>query len=155
MSGFFVPAFMNVAQAKVSMSAAQARKNGFLGPKDRIVFNKDYLIGEAKKEVLKMVDDGYAPPKKTKIPVLGREAHGMLWAEMNNMKGGGYITPHMETIAKKAAFCMSGGDVPQGTLVSEEYLMKLEREAFVDLWRTENTQKMAEHMMKTGKPLML
>jgi 3-hydroxyacyl-CoA dehydrogenase len=50
---------------------------------------------------------------------------------------------------------MSGGDVPQGTLVSEEYLMKLEREAFVDLWRTENTQKMAEHMMKTGKPLML
>jgi len=155
MSGYFIPAFMCVAQAKVSMSAAQARKNGFLGPKDRIVFNKDYLIGEAKKEVLKMVEDGYAPPKKTKIPVFGREAHGMLWAEMNNMMSGGYITPHMEMIAKKAAFCMSGGDVPQGTLVSEEYLMKLEREAFVDLWRTENTQKMAEHMMKTGKPLML
>jgi 3-hydroxyacyl-CoA dehydrogenase len=155
MGAFFIPAFMSVAQAKVSMSAAQAVKNGFLGPKDRIVFNKDYLIGEAKKEVLKMVEDGYAPPKKTKIPVFGREAHGMLWAEMNNMRGGGYITPHMETIAKKAAFCMSGGDVPQGTKVSEEYLMKLEREAFVDLWRTENTQKMAEHMMKTGKPLML
>ena len=102
-----------------------------------------------------MVEDGYAPPKKEKIPVFGREAHGMLWAEMKNMMAGGFITPHMETIAKKAAYCMSGGDVVQGTLVSEEYLMKLEREAFVDLWRTENTQKMAEHMMKTGKPLML
>ncbi len=155
LGAFFIPAFMNVAQAKVSMSASQARKNGFLGPQDRIVFNKDLLIGEAKKEVLKMLDDGYAPPRKNKIPVFGREAHGMLWSEMLNMKSGGFITPHMEFIAKKAAYCMSGGDVPQGTLVDEEYLMTLEREAFVDLWKTENTQKMAEHIMNTGKPLML
>jgi 3-hydroxyacyl-CoA dehydrogenase len=155
MGGFFISAFMSVAQAKVSMSAAQARKNGFLGPQDRIVFNKDNLIGEAKKEVLKMLDDGYAPPMKKKIPVFGREAMGMLLAEVNNMNSGGFITPHMEFIAKKAAFCMAGGDLPQGTLVDEEYLMTLEREAFVDLWKTENTQKMAEHIMKTGKPLML
>jgi len=102
-----------------------------------------------------MVEDGYAPPLKTKIPVLGREAIGMIWAEMLNMSGGGYIPPHMEFIAKKICMCMSGGDVPSGTAVSEEHLMKLEREAFVDLWKTENTQKMAEHIMKTGKPLML
>ncbi len=153
--GFFVPAFMNVAQAKVSMSAVQARENGFLGPKDRIVFNKDYIIGEAKKEVLKMLDEGYVAPKKKKIPVMGAEAHGMIWAEMFNMKNGGYITPHMETIAKKIAICMSGGDVKCGTEVDEEYLMTLEREAFVDLWKTENTQKMAEHIMTTGKPLMI
>jgi 3-hydroxyacyl-CoA dehydrogenase len=153
--GFFLPAFMNVAQAKVSNSAASARKNGFLTSSDRIVPNRDNLIGEAKKEVLKMVDDGYVPPLKTKIPVFGREAIGAVWAEMLNMKGGGYITPHMELIAKKIAVCMAGGDVPTGTPVSEEHLMKLERDAFVDLWKTENTQKMAEHIMKTGKPLFL
>ncbi|MDD5476128.1 MAG: enoyl-CoA hydratase/isomerase family protein, partial [Syntrophales bacterium] len=154
-AGFFIQAFMNVAQAKVSSSAADARKNGFLRESDRIVMNRDNLIGEAKKEVLKMVDDGYAPPLKKKIPVFGREAQGMIWAEMNNMKGGGFITPHMELIAKKICYCMSGGDVPTGTLVSEEHLMTLEREAFVELWKTENTQKMAENIMKTGKPLFL
>jgi 3-hydroxyacyl-CoA dehydrogenase len=153
--GFFINAFMSVAQAKVSRSAAEARSNGFLRESDRIVMNRDNLIGEAKKEVLKMVDDGYAPPLKKKIAVFGREAQGMIWAEMNNMKGGGYITPHMEFIAKKICVCMSGGDVPTGTLVSEEHLMTLEREAFVDLWKTENTQKMAEHILTTGKPLML
>ena len=146
---------MCVAQAKVSTSAADARKNGFLRPFDRIVFNKDNLIGEAKKEVLKLSDDGYTPPKKKKITVFGREAHGMIWAEMNNMRQGGYLPAHMELIAKKAAFCMSGGDVPQRTPMDEEYLMALERKAFVDLWKTENTQKMAEHMMTKGKPLFL
>ena len=155
LGGFFIPAFMSVAQAKVSMSAAEARANGFLGPKDRIVFNKDYIIGEAKKEVIKMLDEGYVPPRKKKIPVMGREAIGMIYAEMLNMKSGGYITPHMETIAKKIGFCMAGGLVQGGTLVDEEYLMTLEREAFVDLWKTENTQKMAEHIMNTGKPLMI
>ncbi|MGC9324843.1 MAG: 3-hydroxyacyl-CoA dehydrogenase/enoyl-CoA hydratase family protein [Desulfomonilia bacterium] len=154
-AGFFIQAFMSVAQAKVSRSAAEARKNGFLRDCDRIVMNKDNLIGEAKKEVLKMVDDGYAPPLKKKIPVFGREAIGMIEAEMLNMKGGGYITPHMELIAKKICNCMAGGDVLSGTQVSEEHLMTLEREAFVDLWKTENTQKMAEHIMKTGKPLFL
>jgi len=152
---YILPAFMAVAQAKTSMSAAQARGMGFLRPTDRIVSNKDYLIGEAKKEVLKMVDDGYAPPVKKKYPVMGQAAQGMVWAEMFNMKSGGFIPPHMEFIAKKAIYCMSGGEARQGQLVSEEYLMKLEREAFVELWKTENTQKMANHIMTTGKPLML
>ncbi len=155
LAGLFIQAFMCVAQAKVSASAADARNNGLLKSSDRIVYNKDLLIGEAKKEVLKMVDDGYMPPKQKKVMVFGREAHGMLWAEMLNMKSGGYITPHMEFVAKKAAYCMSGGDVPQGTEVSEDYLMTLEREAFVDLWKTEGTQKMAEHIMTTGKPLFI
>ncbi|NOY69123.1 MAG: enoyl-CoA hydratase/isomerase family protein, partial [Deltaproteobacteria bacterium] len=154
-AGFFIQAFMNVAQAKVSNSAADAMNKGLLKPTDRIVYNRDSQIGEAKKDVLKMVDDGYTPPRKKKYPVFGRDAKGMIYAEMFNMMSGGYMTPHMEFIAKKIAFCMAGGDVPCGTLVSEEYLMKLEREAFVELWKTENTQKMAEHIMKTGKPLFL
>ena len=155
LGAFFLPAFMSVAQAKVSNSAAGARASGFLRPVDRIVMNRDNLIGEAKKEVLKMLDDGYAAPLKTKIPVLGREAAGMVWAEMFNMKVGGYIPPHMETISKRIAICLSGGDVPSGTLVTEEHLQKLEREAFVDLWKDENSQKMAEHILKTGKPLIM
>lgn len=152
---YLIPAFMCVAQAKVSMSAAEARKMGFLRPTDRIVFNKDNLIGEAKKECLKMLDDGYTPPAKKKYPVMGQEAQGMIWAELNNMKHGGYIPKHMEFIAKKIAYCMTGGEARQGQLVSEDYLCTLEREAFVDLWKTEETQKMAEHILNTGKPLMI
>ncbi len=153
--GFFIQCFMQVAQAKTTMSASEARARGFLGAQDRIVMNRDNLIGEAKKEVLRMVEDGYAPPMKKKIAVFGREASGMIYAEMLNMKSGGYITPHMELIAKKICHCMSGGDVPSGTLVTEEYLQSLEREAFVELWKTENTQKMAESIMTTGKPMFL
>ena len=152
---YLIPAFMLVAQAQVSTSAAEARNNGFLRPADRIIFNKDYLIGEAKKEVLKMLDDGYTPPAKKKYPAMGQEAQGMIWAEMLNLTTGGFLTKHMETIAKKAAYCITGGEARQGQLVSEDYLCKLEREAFVDLWKTEETRKMAEHMMKTGKPLMI
>jgi 3-hydroxyacyl-CoA dehydrogenase len=152
---YLMPAFMLVAQAKYTMSAKEAKKLGFLRPTDRIVMNKDSLIGEAKKEVLKMVDDGYTPPVKKKIPVMGQEAQGMVWAEMNNMSSGGFIPNHMQAIAKKIIYCMSGGEARQGQLVSEDYLCKLEREAFVELWRTEETQKMAEHIMKTGRPLLI
>lgn len=152
---FFVPTLLTIAQAKVSKSATGARNNGFLGPKDRIVFNKDYLIGEAKKEVLKMVDDGYVAPQQTKIPVMGREAQAMIDAEMFNMASGGFIPPHMEMIAKKIAYVISGGEAKQGLLVSEQYMLDLEREAFVELWKTENTQKMAAHIFTTGKPLLM
>ena len=155
LGGLFIPAFQNVAMAKVSMSAHEARINGFLGPKDRIVFNKDYLIGEAKKEVLRMVEDGYVAPVKTKLPVLGEEAVGMVHAELLNMKSGGFITPHMEFIAKKIAYVLSGGEAKSFMEVSEDYMLQLEREAFVELWKTENSQKMAEHILKTGKPLMI
>ena len=75
---FFLPVFMAIAMAKVSTSAADAKANGFLGPRDRIVFNRDYLIGEAKKDVLKMVDEGYVPPPKRKIKVLGQAGAGQI-----------------------------------------------------------------------------
>jgi 3-hydroxyacyl-CoA dehydrogenase len=152
---FFIPAFLSVAQAKVSMSAAEAKAMGFLKPTDKIIFNKDALIGEAKKEVLRMSQDGYRPPIKRKIPVIGQEGQGMIWAEMLNMKHGGYLPAQMEFIAKKACYCMSGGEARCGQLVSEEYLQKLELDTFIELWQTENTQKMAEHILTTGKPLMI
>ncbi len=150
---FFVPAFMSIALAQVSMSAAEARANGFLGPKDRIVFNRDYLIGEAKKEVLKMVDEGYAPPVKRPIKVLGQAAQGMIDVEIFNMLKGKFITEYDAFLARRIAYVISGGDIRDNSTVEEDLILKLERQAFVDFWKEEKTIARVEHMLKTGKPL--
>jgi 3-hydroxyacyl-CoA dehydrogenase len=150
---FFVPVFMAIAMAKVSMSAAEARANGFLSPKDRIVFNRDYLIGEAKKEVLKMVDEGYAPPVKRKIKVFGESAQGMINAEIFNMVSAKFVSEHDALLAKRIAYVLSGGEVRANSEVDEEVILKLEREAFIDFIKEEKTIARIEHMLKTGKPL--
>ncbi len=150
---YYIPVFMSIALAKVSTSAAEARANGFLGPKDRIVFNRDYLIGEAKKEVLKMVDEGYAPPIKQKIKVLGQAAQGMINTEILNMLSGNFITEYDAFLAKRIAYVVSGGDVRDNSEVEEDVILKLEREAFIDFWKEEKTVARVEHMLKTGKPL--
>jgi 3-hydroxyacyl-CoA dehydrogenase len=149
----FTPVFMSIAMAKVSTSAADARANGFLGPRDRIVMNRDYLIGEAKKEVLKMVADGYAPPVKRKVRVLGEAAQGMIQAELFNLLSAKFVTDYDAFLAKRIAFVLSGGEVRTNSEVDEEVILKLEREAFVDFWREEKTQARVAHMLKTGKPL--
>ena len=153
MAKFFIPVFMSIAMAKVSTSAADARTNGFLGPQDRIVFNRDYLIGEAKKEVLKMVNDGYAPPVKQKVKVLGQAAQGMIDVEIFNMLSGKFITEYDAFLAKRIAYVISGGDVRDNSKVEEDVILKLEREAFVDFWKEEKTVARVEHILKTGKPL--
>jgi 3-hydroxyacyl-CoA dehydrogenase len=150
---FFLPVFMAVAMAKVSTSAADARANGFLGPRDRIVFNRDYLIGEAKKDVLKMVDEGYAPPPKRKIKVLGQAAQGMVNAEISNMLSGKFISEYDAFLAKKIAYVISGGDVRDNSEVAEEVILTLEREAFLELLKEEKTLARIDHMLTTGKPL--
>jgi 3-hydroxyacyl-CoA dehydrogenase len=150
---FFVPVFMSIALAKVSTSAAEARNSGFLGPKDRIVFNRDYLIGEAKKEVLKMVDEGYTPPIKQPIKVLGQAAQGMIEVEIFNMLKGKFITEYDAFLAKRIAHVISGGDVRDNSIIEEDVILNLEREAFVDFWKEEKTLDRVEHMLKTGKPL--
>jgi 3-hydroxyacyl-CoA dehydrogenase len=150
---FFVPVFMAIAMAKVSMSAAEARANGFLGPKDRIVFNRDYLIGEAKKEVLKMVDEGYAPPAKRKIKVFGESAQGMINAEIFNMVSAKFVSEHDAFLAKRIAYVLSGGEVRANSEVDEDVILKLEREAFIDFIKEEKTIARIDHILKTGKPL--
>ncbi len=150
---FFVPVFMAIAMAKFSMSAAEARANGFLGPKDRIVFNRDYLIGEAKKEVLKMVDEGYAPPVKRKIKVFGESAQGMINAEIFNMVSAKFVSEHDAFLAKRIAYVLSGGEVRANSEVDEEVILKLEREAFIDFIKEEKTIARIDHILKTGKPL--
>jgi len=150
---FFLPVFMAIAMAKVSTSAADARANGFLGPRDRIVFNRDYLIGEAKKDVLKMVDEGYAPPPRRKIKVLGQAAQGMVNAEIANMLSGKFISEYDAFLAKKIAYVIGGGDVRDNSEVAEDVILTLEREAFLELLKEEKTLARIDHMLKTGKPL--
>ena len=150
---FFLPVFMAIAMAKVSTSAADARDNGFLGPCDRIVFNRDYLIGEAKKEVLKMADEGYAPPPRRKIKVLGQAAQGMVNAEVSNMLSGKFISEYDALLAKKIAYVISGGDVRDNAEVDEDVILTLEREVFLEFLKEEKTLARIEHMLATGKPL--
>ncbi len=150
---FFIPVFMSIAMAKVSMSAAEARANGFLGSNDRIVFNRDHLIGEAKKEVLKMLDDGYAPPVKGKIKVLGQAAQGMVAAQISDMVNGGFVSEYDAFLARRIAYVISGGDVRDNAEVTDDVILSLERQAFIDFLKEEKTQARIEHMLKTGKPL--
>jgi 3-hydroxyacyl-CoA dehydrogenase len=150
---FFLPVFMAIAMAKVSTSAADARANGFLGPCDRIVFNRDYLIGEAKKDILKMVDEGYAPPRQRKIKVLGQAAQGMVNAEISNMLSGKFISEYDAFLARKIAYVISGGDVRDNTEVAEDVILTLERDAFMALLKEEKTLARIDHMLSTGKPL--
>jgi 3-hydroxyacyl-CoA dehydrogenase len=150
---FFLPVFMNIAMAKVSTSAAEARANGFLGPNDRIVFNRDLLIGEAKKEVLKMVEQGYAPPVKRPLKVFGESAQGMVHGELHNMQAGGFVSEYDVYLARRIAFVISGGQVRANSLIDEDVILTLERQAFVEFVQQEKTQARIEHMLKTGKPL--
>ena len=150
---FFIPTFMAIAMAKVSMSAAEARANGFLGPKDRIVFNRDNLIGEAKKEVLRMIDDGYAPPAKKPLKVLGEAAWGMVNAEIFNMQNGGYVSEYDAYLAKNIAYVIAGGDARTNSELDEQAILNLERAMFIEFLKQEKTMARIEHMLKTGKPL--
>ena len=150
---FFVSAFTTIATAKVSTSAADARGIGFLGPNDRIVFNKDYLIGEAKKEAANMAFEGYTPPLKRPVKVMGMAGQGMANAELFNMSQGGFISDYDVFLARHIARVISGGDVRDKGEVLDDVILTLEREAFVKFWKEPKTHARVEHMLKTGKPL--
>ena len=151
----FLEAFKTIAMPMPSGSAQEARKKGFLRPQDRIVFNRDYLIGEAKKEVIRMSEDGYVPPAVTPIRVFGQDAMGAVDANIPDMLAGYQIAPHISTVVRRVAYIISGGTAFKGTEISEDAMLALEREMFVDCWKTENSQKMAEHMATKGKPLFI
>jgi 3-hydroxyacyl-CoA dehydrogenase len=150
---FFLPVFMAIATAKVSTSAADARINGFLGSNDRIVFNRDYLIAEAKKEVLKMVGEGYAPSVQRKIKCFGESAPAMANAELFNMVNANFVSEYDAFLAGKIAYVLSGGDVRAHSEVDEDVILKLERDAFVDLLKEEKTLARIDHILNTGRPL--
>ena len=100
-----------------------------------------------------MVDEGYTPPTKKKINVLGQAAQGMIDVEIFNMISGKFITEYDAFLAKRIAYVISGGDVRDNSEIEEDVILNLEREAFIDFWKEEKTIARVEHMLKTGKPL--
>ncbi|MDD5558899.1 3-hydroxyacyl-CoA dehydrogenase NAD-binding domain-containing protein [Candidatus Methylomirabilis sp.] len=151
---FFRYAFETIAFAKVSTSAKDAQRLGYLRSADTFSINQDRLLHEAKQVALGLVAQGYTPPQpRDDIKVLGTRAIAVADTQLYNMKCGGYISDHDERIARKLANVLAGGDVVPGTLVSEAHLLDLEREAFLSLCGERKSQERIQHMLKTGKPL--
>jgi len=147
--------FLTIGMAKVSTSAYEAfDTNIFQKGKDLVVVNKNRQIAEAKKHVLLMAESGYTQPiKRNDIKVLGRQALGMFLVGTNQMKAGKYISEHDQKIANKLAYVMAGGDLSEATLVNEQYLLDLEREAFLSLCTEKKTLERIQYMLTKGKPL--
>jgi 3-hydroxyacyl-CoA dehydrogenase len=151
---FVKQAFETIALAKVATSAEEARSLGFLSVDDTISMNTDRLIADAKKEVLALSATGYvAPQPRTDILALGLPALSTLKLGIHQMKRAGYISDHDAEIGARLARILTGGDLNHPTRVSEQYLLDLEREAFLSLIGTRKTQERMAHMLKTGKPL--
>ncbi|MFS0863635.1 3-hydroxyacyl-CoA dehydrogenase NAD-binding domain-containing protein [Fredinandcohnia sp. 179-A 10B2 NHS] len=145
--------FETIAMAKVSTSAEEARTNNFLSKDDGVSFNGDHLIYDAKQSVLALSAQGYKAPARKKVPVVGETGYATLLLGAQAMKYSGYISEHDLKIAKKLAWVIAGGNVPYGTEVDEQYLLDLEREAFLSLVGEPKTQQRMQHMLVKGKPL--
>lgn len=147
--------FLTIAMAKVSTSAYEAYDLGVLQKgKDLVVVNKDRQIATAKAHAKLMAEQGYTKPvKRNDIKVLGKQALGLFLVGTDSMKASNYISEHDQKIANKLAYVMAGGDLSEPTMVSEQYLLDLEREAFLSLCTERKTLERIQHMLKTGKPL--
>lgn len=147
-------AFETIALAKVATSAEEARSLGFLGADDTVSMNVDRLIADAKQEVLALAATGYvAPQPREDVLALGLPALSTLKLGIHQMKRGGFISDHDALIGEKLARILTGGDLNRPTRVSEQYLLDLEREAFLSLCGERKTQERIAHMLKSGKPL--
>jgi 3-hydroxyacyl-CoA dehydrogenase len=142
-----------VGQAKVATSAEEARQFGILTPSDRIVMNRSHLLTEAKREVLAMAAAGYRPPAPESIYAAGREPLAAMRVGLHMYKLGKQITEFDSVIANKLAYVMTGGDLSKPAWVSEQYILDLEREAFLSLCGEEKTQARMWSLLQTGKPL--
>ncbi|MEJ2112344.1 MAG: 3-hydroxyacyl-CoA dehydrogenase/enoyl-CoA hydratase family protein [Flavobacteriaceae bacterium] len=147
--------FLTIAMAKVSTSAYEAFDTNILQKgKDIVVVNKDRQIATAKTYAKLMAEQGYTQPIKRKdIKVLGKQALGLFLVGTDSMEASNYISVHDQKIANKLAYVMAGGDLSEPTNVSEQYLLDLEREAFLSLCTERKTLERIQHMLKTGKPL--
>jgi 3-hydroxyacyl-CoA dehydrogenase len=145
--------FETIAMAKVSTSAHEAAENNFLNNNDGISVNGDHLLYDAKQAVLSLHGNGYTPPVRKKVPVVGETGYATLLLGAETMFLSGYISEHDLKIAKKLAYVIAGGKVPYGTEVDEQYLLNLEKEAFLSLLAEPKTQARMQHMLVKGKPL--
>lgn len=145
--------FESIATAKVSTSGEEARENNFLNFADGISINPDHLIHDAKQAALALYEEGYTAPAKTKIPVVGETGYAALLLGAESMRLTGFISDHDMVIAKKLAFVLAGGLVPFGTEVDEQYILNLEKEAFLSLIQMPKSQQRMQNMLVKGKPL--
>lgn len=147
--------FLTVATAKVATSAHEAFELGiYRKGRDEVVMNQSRRVLEAKRSVIELADSGYVMPVQRKdVKVLGRSALGALYAGIHGMWRAQYATDHDVTVAKKLAYVMCGGDLSEPTLVSEQYLLDLEREAFLSLCGEKKTLERIQSVLKGGKPL--
>ncbi|MBM7652003.1 3-hydroxyacyl-CoA dehydrogenase/enoyl-CoA hydratase family protein [Neobacillus cucumis] len=145
--------FETIAMAKVSTSAEEARETNFLSASDGISFNSDHLLYDAKQTVLSLHEKGYKPRIRRKVPVVGETGYATLLLGAEAMRLSGYISEHDVKIAKRIAYVIAGGRVPFGTEVDEQYLLDLEREAFLSLIVEPKSQQRMQHMLVKGKPL--
>jgi 3-hydroxyacyl-CoA dehydrogenase len=147
--------FFAIATAKVATSAQEAYEVGILRPGyDKVVMNIGRRISEAKNAVIDLYDEGYTTPLQRKdIKVLGKAGLGAMLAGINGMWRGGYATEHDALVAKKLAYVMCGGDLSEQSLVSEQYLLDLEREAFLSLCGEKKTLERIQSVLKSGRPI--
>lgn len=145
--------YMNIAMAKVATSALEAKETGHLRESDVVVFNSYELLHVALSEAKALAEAGYRPGVPRKFPVCGRTGAASIKGQLVNMKEGGFISEYDMHIGSKIAWVMTGGDVDQGTMVDEQWILDLERKVFVELLQEEKTQERIENMMSTGKPL--
>lgn len=145
--------FEAIAMAKVSTSAEEARETNFLNFTDGISVNSDHLLHDAKQAALNLYENGYQAPLREKVPITGEPGYATLLLGAEGMLISGYISEYDLKIAKKLAVVLSGGKLPYGTLVDEQYLLDLEREAFLSLVAKPKTQQRMQHMLVKGKPL--
>jgi 3-hydroxyacyl-CoA dehydrogenase len=147
-------AFETIALAKVSASGPDAQRLGYLAPTDSFTMNRERLMADAKAKALERVREGYhVPPPRTAIPVGGESVTAALSLGVHLMWRAGRASDHDALIGRKLAHIFGGGNVPHATLVSEQYLLDLEREAFMSLLGERKTLERIQHTLKTGKPL--
>jgi len=151
---FLARYFERAAKAMVATSATEARDWNYLRAADKVLLNPYELLHVAKSEALALYESAYRPPPlRHDIPVAGASGIATLQAHLVNMLEGGFISPHDYEVVRRLAHVICGGEVTAGTKVSEQWLLKLERTAFMELLRMEKTQQRIRHTLETGKPL--
>ena len=146
--------YLNIGMAKVATSAQEAIElDLLLKNRDKVTVGFNNLITDAKSAALNLANQGYTQPVPEKIKALGKAGLGMFMVGAHSMHAGGYITEHEKLMSEKLAYAICGGDLSAPTLVSEQYLLDLEREAFLSLCGERKTLERIEHMLKKGKPL--
>ena len=148
----YAKVFQNIAMAKVSTSAAEAMELGYIRKTDSISLSRDQQIWDAKQVVLGLTKS-YKKPRPAMIPVMGENFRGMIDAALYGMRKGNFVSDYDVHVSRKVASIISGGDCPEGTWVSEQEILDLEREAFVSLLGEAKTLERIIHMLNTGKPL--